>query len=66
MLRLLLYDHQDILYDYKKMDLDIAQHILHCSSNDANFLKTVITGNESLIYGCNLQGSIKIKVQLLK
>jgi hypothetical protein len=37
--------------EQKELYLDVAQDMLECANGDLDFLKTVITGNESWVYG---------------
>jgi len=37
--------------EQKQLRLEIAQDMLDCVESDSNFLNTVITGDESLVYG---------------
>jgi hypothetical protein len=38
-------------YEQKELHLDFAQDMLECANGDLDFLKTVITGDESWVYG---------------
>jgi len=37
--------------EQKQLRLEIAQDMLDCVESDSNFLNTVITGDESWVYG---------------
>jgi len=37
--------------EQKQLRLEIAQNMLDCVENDSNFLNTMITGDESWVYG---------------
>jgi hypothetical protein len=37
--------------EQKELHLDVAQDMLECANGDLDFLKTVITGDESWVYG---------------
>ena len=40
-----------LMMKQKQFRLEIEQDMLDCVENDSNFLNTVITGNESYVYG---------------
>jgi hypothetical protein len=40
-----------LLCEQKELQLDITQDMLECANGDLDFLKTVITGDESWVYG---------------
>jgi len=46
----------------KENHVTVSQELFDCSNADENFLKNVITGDETWVYGYN----IEIKVQLLQ
>jgi hypothetical protein len=37
--------------EQKELRLDVAQDMLECANGDLDFLKTVITGDKSWVYG---------------
>ena len=41
--------------EHKEFRMTTATHLLQCAESDADFLKTIITGDESWIYGYNLE-----------
>ena len=37
----------------KQQELHIAQNMLYCANNDLEFMETIITGDDTLVYGYN-------------
>jgi hypothetical protein len=49
-----------LLSQEQQLRLEVARDMLECADGDPEFLKTVITGDETWVYGYDM----KIKVQL--
>ena len=41
----------------KELHVEIAQDMLDCANNDPEFMKTIITGDETWVYGYNPKSS---------
>ena len=40
-----------LMEQQKKLRLEIVQDMLNCANNDLEFTKTIITGDETWVYG---------------
>jgi len=45
--------------EQKQLRLEVTQDMLDCVESDSNFLNTVITGDESWVYGCDPETKVQ-------
>jgi hypothetical protein len=41
--------------EQKQKCLKLSQELFYCANNDKNFLKNIITGDETWVYGCDVK-----------
>ena len=49
-----------LMEQQKELHVEIAQDMLDCANNDLEFTKTIITGDETWIYGYNAESNFNL------